>query len=617
MKSGSQAAVPGGLARTLRAATAMGWRANRVALIGQLTAVAAAGLAPVAAAWLLRAILDGLTGNRDHHNLLGLVLLLGVAAGATAVLPSVTQYLSSRAGLAIQRQATADLFTAVTRLQGLRRLEDPRFQDRLRVAEQGGSSGPVQIMSSGMATFQAGLTLSGFLVTLLLLSPVIAVVVIAAAAPAVYLERGIARQQVGLITGISHGQRRQFFYQQLLSSLNAAKEIRLFKLGGYFRGRMLAEQSEIQLATARVNRRVLASNAAMAAMSALVCTAGLAWAVSAAARGELTIGDVSVFMAALGSGATTIGVLVSSAAITYQALLTFGIYRAVLAEGPDLPVSADPLPARQLRRGIEVDDVWFRYGPGNPWILRGVSCFIPHGEAVALVGHNGSGKSTLVKLLCRFYDPDRGRILWDGIDLRDLDPGRLRDRISVVFQDYMAYELTAAENIGVGDLELAGRHDLLAAAASRAGVHDVLAALPKGYQTLLTQTFFDLADKADPQTGVLLSGGQWQRLALARAFLRGGRDLMILDEPSSGLDPEAEHEIHAGLAAARAGRATVLISHRLNTVRTAEHILVLADGVVSEQGDHDALMARAGTYARLFELQAQGYADQVAATDGK
>ncbi len=603
--------MPGGLARTLYAAAVMGWRANRVALVGQLTAVAAAGLAPVAAAWLLRAILDGLIGNRAHHNLLGLVLLLGVAAGAAAVLPSVTQYLSSRSGQAIQRQAIADLFTAVTRLQGLRRLEDPRFQDRLRIAEQGGSSGPVQITSSGMATFQAGLTLSGFLVTLLLLSPAMAAVVVLAAAPAIYLERGIARKQVGLITGISHGQRRQFFYQQLLSSLNAAKEIRLFGLGGYFRGQMLAELSEIQLATARVNRRVLASNAAMAATSAVVCTAGLAWAVSAAARDELTIGDVSVFMAALGSGAATIGVLVSSAAITYQALLTFGNYRAMLAEGPDLPVRADPIPARRLRRGIEVDDVWFRYGPSNPWILRGINCFIPHGEAVALVGRNGSGKSTLVKLLCRFYDPDRGRILWDGIDLRDLDLGGLRDRMSVVFQDYMAYELTAAENIGVGDLKLAGRDELLAAAADRAGIHDVLAALPKGYQTMLTQNYFDLADKADPQTGVLLSGGQWQRLALARAFLRGGRDLMILDEPSSGLDPEAEHEIHAGLAAARADRATVLISHRLNTVRTAEHILVLADGVVSEQGDHDALMARAGTYARLFELQAQGYADQL------
>jgi ATP-binding cassette subfamily B protein len=177
-----------------------------------------------------------------------------------------------------------------------------------------------------------------------------------------------------------------------------------------------------------------------------------------------------------------------------------------------------------------------------------------------------------------------------------------------VFQDYMTYDLTAAENIEVGDLNQAGHDDALHAAAERAGIHAALAALPRGYQTMLTRSYFDLADKENPQTGVLLSGGQWQRVALARAFLRGERDLMILDEPSSGLDPEAEHEIHASLAGDRGGRATVLISHRLNTIRDADHIVVLSNGVISEQGNHDALLARPGIYARLFALQAKGYA---------
>ena len=157
--------------------------------------------------------------------------------------------------------------------------------------------------------------------------------------------------------------------------------------------------------------------------------------------------------------------------------------------------------------------------------------FVPHGQAVALVGRNGAGKSTLVKLLCRLYDPDRGRILWDGVDLRDLDLAGLRDRISVVFQDYMNYELSAADNIEVGDLAQAGQPELLATAARRAGAHEALAGLPRGYSTLLTRGFYDLGDQDNPQAGVLLSGGQWQRVALARAFLRGRRDLMILDEP--------------------------------------------------------------------------------------
>jgi ATP-binding cassette subfamily B protein len=216
-----------------------------------------------------------------------------------------------------------------------------------------------------------------------------------------------------------------------------------------------------------------------------------------------------------------------------------------------------------------------------------------------------------------FYDPDQGAIRWDGVDLRDMDPADLRDRISAVFQDFMSYELSAADNIAVGDLRQASDREALSVAARRAGLHDTLAALPSGYDTLLTRTYFDLADRDDPKTGVLLSGGQWQRLGLARGLLRSNRDLLILDEPSAGLDAEAEHEIHSRLREGWAGEgrprhATLLISHRLNTVRDADLILVLADGVISEQGTHDALMARPGIYARLFSLQAKGYAAQPA-----
>jgi ATP-binding cassette subfamily B protein len=246
-------------------------------------------------------------------------------------------------------------------------------------------------------------------------------------------------------------------------------------------------------------------------------------------------------------------------------------------------------------------------------VLRGISLFIPRGQRLALVGLNGAGKSTLVKLLCRFYDPDRGRIRWDGTDLRDFDVAELRERISGVFQDFMRYELSASENIAVGELERAGQQQLLTAAAGRAGIHDVITALPEGYRTLLTCNYFDLADKEDPRTGVLLSGGQWQRLALARAFLRGSRDLMILDEPSSGLDAQAEHEIHDQLRAHSDDSTVILISHRLSAARSADRIVVLADGQVAEQGSHDALMAAAGRYARLFALQARGFTDGVPA----
>jgi ATP-binding cassette, subfamily B, bacterial len=188
-----------------------------------------------------------------------------------------------------------------------------------------------------------------------------------------------------------------------------------------------------------------------------------------------------------------------------------------------------------------------------------------------------------------------------------MDLAALRDRISAVFQDYMSYELTARENIAVGDLGAAA-DEALENAARWAGIHTTLGALPKGYDTLLTRTYADMADKDDPRTGVLLSGGQWQRVALARALLRGGRDLVILDEPSSGLDAEAESEIHSRLQSYRHDRTTILISHRLNTVRDADNIVVLADGMVAEQGNHAMLMAGRGMYARLFTLQARGFA---------
>ena len=599
--------LPGGLARALAMMIAMVWRAHRGAFCGMLALAALAGLAPIASAWLLRAILDDLAAGHRHGQVLTLALALGAAGGATAVLPGISQYLSAQSGRSVQRDATSRLFTAVTRLSGLGTLENPAFQDKLRFAQQAGASGPGQVLSGGISIVQSAITLAGFLIALLVLSPVLAAIVTVAAVPAVFLQRGMARREAAVLRGITHAQRRQFFFANLLSGITAAKEIRLFGLGPFFHTRMLDELNEVQRAGTQVDRRVLVVDATLALISAAIAAGGLLWAVSAAAAGRLTIGDLSMLVAALAAIGATLGNMISSAAFTYQALLMFESYREVVSAPPDLPAPDQPAPVGCLRRGIEIDDVWFRYGPGKPWVLRGVSCLIPRGQAIALVGHNGAGKSTLVKLLCRFYDPDRGRILWDGTDLREMDPAELRDRLSVVFQDYMTYELTAAENIAVGDLSRASEHDLLHAAARQAGIHDTLTALPKGYQTLLTRTYFDRADKENPETGVLLSGGQLQRVALARAYLRGGRDLMIMDEPSSGLDAEAEHDLHRQLSRHRNDQTTVLISHRLNTIRDADDIVVLSGGVITEQGRHDDLMALSGTYAKLFTLQARGY----------
>jgi ATP-binding cassette subfamily B protein len=586
----------------------MPWRANRAVFGLQLLLTVVTGLAPVAASWLLRAVLDAVADGRDG-NLPWLVAGLALAGGAAGVLPYLGQYLTAQSGRAIKWVATAELFEAVGRLAGLRKLEDPVFLDRLNMAQRVSLSGPGQVFNCAVGVVQSALTMTGFLATLLVLSPILAAVLLAATIPGIFVEVGVARRRAAMLEGISHAERRQYFYANLLSSLAAAKEIRLFGLGPFFRRRMLDELRVIQQAGQQGDRRQAVGYSLLATLSALVAGAGLWWAASGAASGRLTVGDVALLVAALGAAGGSLTGVVSYATMAYQAVLTFRSYTDIVTEGPDLARPANPAPARPLQHGIVFDDVWFRYGPDRPWVLHGVSFAVPRGQAVALVGRNGAGKSTLIKLMCRLYDPDRGRILWDGVDLRDMDVAALRDRISAVFQEYMTYELSARENIAVGDLSQAADGPV-AAAARRAAIHDVLSALPKGYDTLLTRTYVDLADKEDPQTGVLLSGGQWQRVALARAFLRSGRDLVILDEPSSGLDAEAEYEIHSGLREHRGEQTSILISHRLNAVRNADNIVVLVGGQVVEEGDHDALMALGGTYARLFLLQARGFAGE-------
>jgi len=488
-------------AHALLAAFVMPWRAHRGMFVGQLLVMVAAGLAPVLAAWLLRAVLNSLTGGGPATELPYVVVALAATVGVQELLSPIGKYLGVQSGRAIERLATTELFGAVCSLAGLRRLEDPAFLDRLNMAQRVGMSGPGQVFMSVSAAVQSALTVTGFLAALLVLSPVMAVVLVAAAVPGIAAEAGVARRRAAMLAGISHAERRQYFYASLLSSLAAAKEIRLFGLGLFFRQRMLDELRVIQRAGQRIDRREVVLYSLLAALSAIVAGAGIWWVVSAAAHGRLTVGDVTLFLAALAAAGSSLNMIVSNGSMAYQAVLLFRSFTEIVGEGPDLAVPTDPVPASVLQRGIEFDDVWFRYGPDLPWILRGVSYFVPFGQAVALVGRNGAGKSTLIKLMCRFYDPDRGRILWDGVDLRDMDLVGLRDRISVVFQDYMAYELTARENIAVGDLSLGRQEDSLMAAARLAGIHDVLAGLPKGYGTLLSRTYYEPEDTQDLAMG--------------------------------------------------------------------------------------------------------------------
>jgi ATP-binding cassette, subfamily B, bacterial len=576
----------------------------RTALYGITTAVGA--LVPVAMAWLTKLVLDGLTGQVGTGRIMLLAVGVAVCGVLMVVAPALGGYLSNEVGRRAARQSLAELFTATDRWVGLGPFERPALLDRLQLAQE--SSRTIGRLATDLATLGAGaLTLVGFVGALLTISPTVMLIVLLAAAPSLYAELSLSRRRAAMVGQVTPHHRREFFYSQLLTAVPAAKEIRLFGLGRFFRTRMIAERAAANRAEQLMDRRDLLTHSALGLLSSAVAGAGLVWAVLAAHSGRLTPGDVSVFVTGMAGVQSSLGALVQGTASVQQRLLVFGHYVEVVRSVPDLPVSRTPMALPPLRTGVELRDVWFRYSDEHPWVLRGVSLTVPHGAAVALVGLNGAGKSTLVKLLCRMYDPTRGSILWDGVDIREADPVQLRERISAVFQDHMCYDLSAAENIAVGDLNALEAHQRITGAARLAGIHERVAALPRGYDTLLTRTFSSETDKQNAETGVVLSGGQWQRVALARAFLREGRDLMILDEPSSGLDPQAEHDVHERMLAYRANRTSLLVSHRFNAIREADTIAVLNGGSITEHGDHDTLMALDGDYARLFRLQASGY----------
>jgi ATP-binding cassette subfamily B protein len=389
-------------------------------------------------------------------------------------------------------------------------------------------------------------------------------------------------------------------------------EIRVFGLRGSLVARAYEALTAWRAPGVRHAGRVALLNAAFTILFFGAAAALLGWMTFGVIAGSLAIQSLVVALTVVrgleGVSATvsnTVQGIVRIVRNTGRYLWLEGYADEVAGRHP----GRRPLPPR-LRSGIRLDRVSFRYGGAERDSLSEVSLELPPGTVVAVVGENGAGKSTLVKLLAGLYQPTAGTITIDGVALTDYDLLDWRRRSSAAFQDGARFEFTAGETVGLGDIGSIDDRAEIGRAIETGAAGPVVASLPDGLDTQLGTSWTG---------GVALSGGQWQRVALARAFLRGGRDLMILDEPSSGLDPEAERMIHTTLAATRTGRASVLISHRLNAVRDAGHILVLSDGAVREQGDHDTLMARQGLYARLFTMQAQGYSAvsaTMAAADG-
>jgi ATP-binding cassette subfamily B protein len=568
----------------------------------RLVLALAVGTTAPAGAWLTRLLLDRLTGRGgpDPHLLVGWIALTGAAVG---VLPPVAQYLDAEIARRCSRRCAAELADALARQSGLRRLEDPGFLDRLGMARQAGGGAIAQLATGLIGAAQAAVTAIGLLLALATFAPGVAAVVGCCAVPGFAVQTAVARRQERAVVRSARPARRYGLFNAMLVDPRVAKECRLYGLSGFLRTRMLHAYDALLAEQRGADRAARTANVLLAGLMAAVAGGALLITVDGVLRGG-GVGNLVVLTAALVGVQGAVSTVVAQLGNLHKQVRLFEHYRVVVETPDDLPSPPRARDLPPLRIGIELRDVWFRYHDRAPWALAGVSLTVPAGSSLAVVGLNGAGKSTLMKLLCRLYDPQRGQVLWDGVDLRDLDPAQLRARVSAVFQDFMSYELTARENIAVGDLSAAQDHARIETAARWAGADAFLCALPEGYDTFLSRMF--AADHA--AAGTVLSGGQWQRVAIARAALRQDACLVLLDEPSSGLDPEAEHEILARFADHRAGRTSVLISHRLGGVRDADSIVVLDGGKVAERGDHVSLMAAGGRYAELFRLQAGAYA---------
>ncbi len=393
--------------------------------------------------------------------------------------------------------------------------------------------------------------------------------------------------------------RRQLDYLRVLgASKESAKELKLFGLAGYITGQYAQISDDLYVQNVALARRRLVVGGLLSLVSTGSYYAAYAYVIYRTVQGDLSWGSLQFLAGSIAGASSSIqGIFSTFSNIADQSLFLTDLVQFFKVK-PTLATASHPVPApRPIRDGFLFENVSFSY-PGNarPVIDR-LDFRMSPGERIALVGENGQGKTTLVKLITRLYDPTAGRILLDGVDLREYDLEDLHRETGVIFQDFVRYEMNARQNIAVGRLDAERDDWRIRKAAGRSLAHDVITRLPAGYDQLLGRRF---------DGGVDLSGGEWQKVALARAYLRDAQ-LLILDEPTAALDARAEFEVFERFAELTAGKMALLISHRFSTVRMADRIVVLADGRIQEDGHHQSLIASGGRYARMFELQAASY----------
>jgi ATP-binding cassette, subfamily B, bacterial len=578
------------------------WRAAPVgvAVLAVLTFISA--LLPLGIAYAGKGIVDSVVARSSDATVRWVIIELVIVTGQ-AVVQRALAFTRSLLGARLALDINVMILDKALSLE-LRHFEDGKFYDSLTKARREASYRPVSVVTEGFQLVQNLLTLAGYFALIINYSAWAALALFAASVPAALTEMYFSRSAFRLRNWRSPESRQLNYLEYVIANDGHVKEVKLFGLGRNLleRYRKLAERiyrEDQSLAGKRAIWALILSFVGTGAFYA--CYAGMALA---AALGTITLGNLTLYLVAFRQGQQAFQSLLGAIGGIFEDTLYMSNlfeYLAIPTGGetaravPELPKAAE--------EGIRFEDVGFRYPSPTPdeegkWVLRHVNLFVPRGQSIALVGQNGAGKTTLIKLLTRLYDPTEGRVLIDGIDLRDWDPITLRQRVSVIFQDFNEYQFDVRDNVGVGSLPHIGEQERISRATERGGAEEVVAGLPEGFATRLGKWAHD---------GVELSGGQWQKIALARAFMREEADILVLDEPTAALDAEAEHAIFERFRTLAAGRTTFLISHRFSTVRMADRILVLEGGKVIEDGSHAELVQAGARYAHLFQLQAQGY----------
>jgi ABC-type multidrug transport system fused ATPase/permease subunit len=578
------------------------WQTNRRLTIafGVLTLVA--GLLPAAIAYVGKLIVDavilaaqsGLVADRNTA-----LLYLAIEAVLVAVLAGARQGLSLCQSLlrALLGQRVNVMILDKAQTLPLAYFEDSEFYDKMTQARREASSRPLAMVNRTFGVVQDALSLVTFGGLLLQFSGWAVALLAVATLPAFMAETQFAGEAFRLFKWRSPETRQQAYLETLLAREDYAKEVKLFQLSPLLLQRYRDIFHRLYQEDRNLTVRRSGWSYAMGLLSTAAFYGAYCWIVLDAIAGRISLGELTMYLTVFRQGQGTFTNTLTAIGGMYED----GLYLANLYEFLEQPV---PTETGYADRGTDPGDglrfegVSFTYPGSDRLALTNVSFHLKPGEKLAIVGENGSGKTTLIKLLTRLYTPSQGRILLDGRDLRDWDKDVLQRRIGVIFQDFVRYQFKVGENIGVGDVDEFDNAPRWHSAAEKGTATPFIETLPQGFDTQLGRWF---------KGGQELSGGQWQKIALSRAFMRSRADILVLDEPTSAMDAEAEAQIFDQFRAATQNQMAILISHRFSTVRRADTILVLDKGRVIEQGTHPDLLEQGGRYARLFTLQAAGY----------